>query len=63
MSLSEKYHALLQNFMSFRDGTNYDCLHEFTREEVGPITAVDFHRWCKFCVYGDADANEGVSLT
>ena len=61
LSLAEKYHNPLCNFMSFRDGIACDCNHEFTREQHEPLTALDFYRWCKHHVYGNADADEGVS--
>ena len=60
-SLAEKYHAPLCNFISFRDGIAYDRNHQFTREQLEPLTALDFYRWSKHQVYGDADADEGVS--
>ena len=47
--------------MSFRDGIAYDYNHEFTREQLEPITALHFYRWCKHRIYGNADADKGVS--
>ena len=43
-SLAQKYHAPLRSFMSFRDGITYSREHDFTREQLEPITANEFYR-------------------
>ena len=47
--------------MSFRDGIHYGREHNFTREELEPISAIEFYKWCKYHEYGDTDADEGIS--
>lgn len=59
-SLAERYHAPLHNFMSSQDGITYSRDHNFTRDQLEPITANEFYRWCKFQAYGNDDANKGI---
>jgi hypothetical protein len=57
----EECHAPLRPFMSWRYGRSYGCDHDFTKEESEFLTSSDFYRLCKFHIFGEPDANEGVS--
>ena len=61
LSLAEKYHAPLRHLMSWRDGVTYEKNHQFSSDQLENVTAQDIYRWAKFRVYGDPDADEGVS--
>ena len=60
LTLHDRYHPSLREFMRWHDGVDYprDC--HFTREQLLQITGDDFYRWCKSRIYGDPDVNETV---
>ena len=60
LTLHDRYHPSLSEFMRWHDGINYPRDHHFTREQLLQITGDDFYRWCKSRIYGDPDANETV---
>ena len=49
--------------MKWKDDVDYLTFHQFTREQLLPITAEELYKWAKFCIHGNVKADEEVTPT